>query len=281
MFSACFKLLDRNNSLYDCEDFSKQCVEEFTCCVPINSAERQERFCNCKGTSEDNDYLDCGYTKEDEMKDENEYQTDKVKRYVRWALIAQIVFWGVLGAIFITHPEMAQFDIMMTNEYVSALNAQSYRHFQPDSRQEPQKKQGFVLSSLFNSLDVTEMFSKFSTPPEITVTEKERFIEHTSEVVEGLVKHAVDSSIATPARMLGVLFFQFAVLSFYQRITSFDISKFSMSHHIIWAGSAIFCCAVASSGASHQFIFFMAFFNVCMLVSWLLIDKQISQLKMK
>lgn len=281
MFTALCKLLDRDNNLYDCDDFTKQCSEEFTCCVPINSTERQERFCNWTGTSEENDYLDCGYIKENEMKDEKEYQTDKVKRYVRWALIAQIVFWGILGAIFITHPEMAQFDIMMTNEYVSALNAQSYRHFQPDSSHESQKKQGFVLSSLFNSLDVTEMFSKFSNPPEVTVTEKERFIEHTSEVVEGLVKHAVDNSIATPARMLGVLFFQFAVLSFYQRITSFDISTFSMSHHIIWAGSAIFCCAVASSGASHQFIFFMAFFNVCMLVSWLLIDKQISQLKIK
>lgn len=281
MFVAICKLLDRENTLYDCEDFSRQCSEEAYCGVPIKANERSERCCVCTGTSEDNDYFDCGYLKEDEMKDEQEYRTDKLHRYIRWALIAQIIFWGILGAIFVTHPEMAQFDIMMNNEYVSALNAQSYRHFQPDTSHVSQKEKGFVLSSLFNSLDITEMFSKFSNPPEVTVSEKERFIEHTSEVVEGLVKHAVDNSIATPARMLGVLFIQFAVLSLYQRISVFDLSTFTLSQHVIWAGSAIFCCAVASSGASSQFIFFMAAFNVCMLVAWLLIDKQISQLKIK
>lgn len=280
MLAACCKLVDRD-SLYDCEDFSNQASTQFTCCVPIRPGERNERFCTWSGISEDTDYLDCGFTDEKEMKEEKEYSIDRLKRWIRWALIAQIVFWGILGSIFVTHPEMAQFDIMMTNEYVSALNAQSYRHFQPENSHTPQKEKGFVFSSLLNNLDVADMFSKSSDTPDVAASEKEKFIEHTSEVVEGLVKHAVDSSIATPARMLGVLFLQFAVLSFYQRITTFDLAVFTISHHIIWAGSAIFCCAVASSGSSQQFTFFMAFFNVGMLVSWLLIDKQISQLKSK
>lgn len=281
MIGACCKLLDRDNTLYDCEDFQNQCVTEFTCCVPIRANQRPDRFCTFTGISEETDYLDCGFVKESEMKEENEYQVDKLKRCMRWALIAQILFWGILGAIFVFHPEAAQFDIMMTDEYVSALNAQSYRHFQPEKIQESSKSQGFVFSSLLNSLDIGDIFSKFTNTPEITASDKEKFIAHTSEVVEGLVKHAVDNSIATPARMLGVLFLQFAVISFYQRITNIEFETFSISHHVIWAGSAIFCCAVASSGASHQFIFFMAFFNVCILVAWLMIDKQISQLKLK
>lgn len=281
MIGAACKLLDRNNSLYDCEDFQNQCVSEFTCCVLIKPNERSDRFCTLTGLSEETDFLDCGYTGESEMKDEREYNIDRLKRFIRWQLIAQIVFWGILGSIFVFHPEAAQFDIMMTDEYVTALNAQSYRHFQPETLPESSKPQGFVFSSLLNSLDVGDIFSKFSNPPDVSPSDKEKFIMHTSEVVEGLVKHAVDNSIATPARMLGVLFFQFAVISFYQRITPLDLETFNFSHHVIWAGSAIFCCAVASSGASHQFIFWLAFFNVCMLISWLMTDKQISLLKLK
>jgi len=281
MIGATFKLLDRSNSLYDCEDFQNQCVSEFTCCVPIKPNERSERFCAFTGVSEETDYLDCGFVGESEMKEDKEYLVDRLKRYIRWQLIAQIVFWGILGSIFVFHPEAAQFDIMMTDEYVTALNAQSYRHFQPEISPESSKPQGFVFSSLLNSLDIGDIFSKFSNPTEVSPSDKEKFIMHTSEVVEGLVKHAVDNSIATPARMLGVLFLQFAVISFYQRITPIDFETFNISQHVVWAGSAIFCCAVASSGASHQFIFWMAFFNVCILVCWLMADRQIALLKSK
>jgi hypothetical protein len=278
MIDACCKLADREDP-YDCQDFSRQCSAQCTLCVPIKSEEREDRFCTFTGISEETDLYDCGFAEESEMKDEKEYNIDRVKRYIRWVLIAQIVFWGYLGIMFVSHPEAAQFDIMMTNEYVNALNAQSYRHFQIEDEHAPKENPGFVLSSLLNTLDVGDIFSKFTNPPDITASDKEKFITHTSEVVEGLVKHAVDSSIATPARMLGVLFLQFAVVSFYLRISDIHESTFAIYNHVIWAGAAIFCCAVASSGASQNFIFAMAAFNICMLIAWLMIDKKLTQYK--
>ncbi len=280
MITAVKNLTDSEHP-YDCTDFTKQCSEEFTICVPIGSTERPERFFAFSGTSEETDYLDCGYTGEKEMKSEKEYEVDMLKRYIRWTLIAQIIFWGFLGAVFITHPEYAQFDMMMNDEYVNALNTQSYRHFQIEDAH-AKEQPGYVLSSLLNTMDVSGLLSKLSSPPqEVTESDKEKFITHTSEIVEGLVKHAVKTSIATPARMIGVLFLQFAVVSLYSRMTTLDLKKFNITPHMIWAGAAIFCCIVASSSSSTNFIFAMGVFNTIMLVMWLMIDKRLLSVRLE
>jgi hypothetical protein len=282
MFQALKNLSDSEHP-YDCEDFSKQCQEEFTCCVPIKPNERNDRFCNFTGVSEETDYLDCGYTGEEDMKNDKESKISRVSRYIRWGLIIQIVFWGCLGAVFVTHPEVAQFDIMMSDEYVNTINTQSYRHFQIEdehAKERAMEQPGYILSSLLNTMDVSSILSKLSNPPaEVTPSDKEKFITHTSEIVEGLVKHAVKSSIATPARMIGVFFLYYAVISLYFRTGDIKIETFNAIIHIIWACASLFCCVVASSSASRNFIFALGAFNLCMLILWIMIDKKLTQIK--
>lgn len=271
MISALCKLW--SSPIYDTGDFIKDIEERGTCCVLIGSDLREERCCKCTGLSAETDFCDCGYEGEMKEKSALEYNSDRLKRYIRHLLIIQIVFWGTLAVIFAVRPDLAQFDIMMNDAYVNSLNVDSYRHFQIESEHASEHPE-FSFSRLVNNIDITNLFSKLIADKDSSPTEKEMFITHTNQVIEGMIKHSVETTIATPTRMLGILFAGFTFLSLISRINKINISHFNILPHITWAASGIACAATSSSSTSGYFTFFIATFNLFFFVAWIIIREK-------
>lgn len=267
MISALCKLW--SSPIYDTGDFIKDIEERGTCCVPIDSDLREERCCKFTGLSAESDFFDCGYEGEMKEKSALEYNSDRLKRYMRHLLIIQIIFWGILGVTFSVRPDLAQFDIMMNDAYVNSLNVDSYRHFQIES-----EHPDFSFSHIINNIDITNLFSKLIADKDTSPTEKEMFITHTNQVIEGMIKHSVETTIATPTRMLGILFTGFTFLSLISRINKIDLLYFSTTPHIIWAAAGIACAATSSSSTSGYFTFFIATFNLFFFITWIIIREK-------
>lgn len=238
-------------SPYTCDNFAGECEEKCRCCVPFDTAERSERCCALSRISADRyDYLDCGYTNEEEDMPEKEYKVHRVKRYARWGSRIDSIVWLIIGLLALISPARIMFTVVIDEEYRHQYDIDTHSQLRLEEEYVKEKQKFDAINPSVGSL-FANIFSKFYSSAEVTPEDKQGLTRQLGMLSTELAKNAQKVAMTGPTQIYGAVALYFACMSFnthWYRLSSDYFDESITTHSIFWYAFNIIGFAAASTG---------------------------------